>query len=188
MAMFKGLNGKRFLIGSFPKVRPPDTIYRVSNIADSIEHVGFTTIRRIVHLFELQVGTRHVKTLSSLCQSLSLSFPLYSTYVFSLAGNKDPFLGQSHRIQTIPCRPVLNTDIIIAATVTVILSCCGMLAVIIDALLVEKIGRRRMTLIGFTGACSGILLMAIVGCFDYENAQLGAVLVSLDVGHDGRLR
>lgn len=52
-----------------------------------------------------------------------------------------------------------------------------MLAVIVDALLVEKIGRRRMTLFGFTGACSGILLMAIVGCFNYENAQLGAVLV-----------
>jgi SP family general alpha glucoside:H+ symporter-like MFS transporter len=52
-----------------------------------------------------------------------------------------------------------------------------MLAVICDALLVEKIGRRRMTLFGFTGACVGILLMGIIGTQDYKNARLGAVLV-----------
>jgi SP family general alpha glucoside:H+ symporter-like MFS transporter len=71
-----------------------------------------------------------------------------------LAGNKDPFL------------------------VTVILGVASLIAVGFDALLVDRIGRRRMTLIGFGGACFGVILMAIVGCLDYAgNAQLGAVLV-----------
>ena len=34
-----------------------------------------------------------------------------------------------------------------------------------------------MTLIGFGGACFGVIITAIVGCFDYRNSQLGAVLV-----------
>jgi hypothetical protein len=59
----------------------------------------------------------------------------------------------------------------------VTLSCVSLLAVICDALLVEKIGRRRMTLFGFSGACIGILLMGIIGTQDYKNARLGAVLV-----------
>ncbi|WWD10134.1 hypothetical protein V865_008268 [Kwoniella europaea PYCC6329] len=108
-AIFKGLNGKRFLIGSWPKVLQ--------------QFVGLSV------------------------------FSSYSAYFFSLAGNKDAFL------------------------VTVILGCCSLASVILDALLVDKIGRRRMTLIGFTGACFGVTLMAIVGCFDYANARLGAVLV-----------
>lgn len=61
--------------------------------------------------------------------------------------------------------------------VTVILGVCSLGAVVLDALLVDKIGRRRMTLIGFTGACFGITMMAIIGCFDYTSPQLGAVLV-----------
>lgn len=80
-------------------------------------------------------------------------FSSYSAYFFKLAGNKDPF------------------------SVTVILACCGIAAVIFDALLVDKIGRRLMTLIGFSGACFGVTLMGIVGCFDYERKDLGAVLV-----------
>ncbi|WWC71187.1 uncharacterized protein I206_105140 [Kwoniella pini CBS 10737] len=108
-AIFKGLNGKRFLIGSWPKV---------------------------------------------LQQFIGLSvFSSYSAYFFSLAGNKNPF------------------------TVTVILGCVSLLSVILDATLVDKIGRRRMTLIGFSGAAAGMLLISIVGCFDYANAKLGAVLV-----------
>ncbi|WVW83082.1 hypothetical protein I302_105100 [Kwoniella bestiolae CBS 10118] len=108
-AIFKGLNGKRFLIGSWPKVLQ--------------QFVGLSV------------------------------FSSYSAYFFSLAGNKDAFL------------------------VTVILGCCSLASVILDALLVDKIGRRRMTLIGFSGACFGVTLMAIIGCFDYANAQLGSVLV-----------
>ena len=77
----------------------------------------------------------------------------YSTYFFQLAGNKDPF------------------------NVTVIIGCVSLIACLIDASFVDYIGRRRMTLIGFTGACIGVTLMAIVGCFDYRNAQLGSVLV-----------
>ncbi|WWC60692.1 uncharacterized protein I303_103268 [Kwoniella dejecticola CBS 10117] len=109
LAIFKGLNGKRFLIGSWPKV---------------------------------------------LQQFIGLSiFSSYSAYFFSLAGNKNPF------------------------NVTVILGCVSLLSVILDATLVDKIGRRRMTLIGFSGAAAGMLLISIVGCFDYANAKLGAVLV-----------
>jgi hypothetical protein len=108
-AIFKGLNGKRFLIGSWPKV---------------------------------------------LQQFVGLSiFSSYNAYFFQLAGNKDPFM------------------------VTVILGIVTLSAVFVDALLVDRIGRRRMTLIGFTGACSGVLLMGIIGCLDYETPQLGAVLV-----------
>ncbi|OCF31052.1 hypothetical protein I317_06846 [Kwoniella heveanensis CBS 569] len=109
LAILKGLNGKRFLIGSWPKV---------------------------------------------LQQFIGLSvFSSYSAYFFQLAGNKDSFL------------------------VTVILGCCSLAAVVADSLLVDKIGRRRMTLFGFTGACCGVTLMAIVGCLDYANPKLGAVLV-----------
>jgi SP family general alpha glucoside:H+ symporter-like MFS transporter len=109
LAIFKGLNGKRFLIGSWPKV---------------------------------------------LQQFVGLSiFSSYNAYFFQLAGNKDPFM------------------------VTVILGIVTLSAVFVDALLVDRIGRRRMTLIGFTGACSGVLLMGIIGCLDYQTPQLGAVLV-----------
>ncbi|WWD20939.1 hypothetical protein CI109_105417 [Kwoniella shandongensis] len=108
-AMLKGLNGKRFLIGSWPKVLQ--------------QFVGLSV------------------------------FSNYSTYFFQLAGNNDPFL------------------------VTVILGCVSLLSVTLDALLVDKIGRRRMTLIGFTGACFGVTMMAIIGCFDYASPQLGAALV-----------
>jgi len=46
-------------------------------------------------------------------------------------------------------------------------------------MLVEKIGRRRMTLFGFSGACTGILVMGIAGMFDYTKPNLAAVLVSI---------
>lgn len=75
------------------------------------------------------------------------------SYFFQLAGNKDPFM------------------------VTVIIKSCGLVAVAFDAALVDRLGRRVMTLIGFGGACFGVTLMAIIGCLDYENPQLGAVLV-----------
>lgn len=92
--------------------------------------------------------------MQTLQQFVGLSiFSSYSTYFFQLAGNKNPF------------------------NVTVILGCVGLLAVVVDAVLVDKIGRRRMTLFGFGGACCGITLMAIIGCFDYKNQQLGSALV-----------
>lgn len=109
LAMLKGLNGKRFLIGSWPKVLQ--------------QFVGLAI------------------------------FSSFSAYFFRLAGNNDPFMA------------------------TVILGVVALGAVFIDALLVDRIGRRKMTLIGFTGACSGVTLMAIVGCLDYETPELGAVLV-----------
>jgi len=90
----------------------------------------------------------------TLQQFVGLSiFSNYSAYFFQLAGNKQPF------------------------NVTLILSSVSLIAVLIDSLLVDKIGRRRMTLFGFGGACTGVTLMAIIGCFDYKNAQLGSALV-----------
>lgn len=77
----------------------------------------------------------------------------YSAYFFSLAGNKDPF------------------------SVTVILKACGLAAVVFDAVLVDRLGRRLMTMIGFGGACFGVTLMAIIGCLNYETPQLGGLLV-----------
>ncbi|RSH94199.1 hypothetical protein EHS25_004002 [Saitozyma podzolica] len=109
LAIFKGLNGKRFLIGSWPKVLQ--------------QFVGLGV------------------------------FSSYSTYFFQLAGNSNAF------------------------QVTLIQGCLSLLAVILDAMCVDVIGRRRMTLFGFSGACAGVLIMAIVGCFDYTNKQLGSVLV-----------
>lgn len=88
-AIFKGLNLKRFLIGSWPKVLQ--------------QFVGMSV------------------------------FSNYSTYFFQLAGNPNPFLA------------------------TIYLGCVSLLSCILDALLVDRIGRRRMTLIGFTGAVSGVM-------------------------------
>jgi hypothetical protein len=61
---------------------------------------------------------------------------------------------------------------------TLIISCTGLFAVILDALLVDKIGRRFMTLIGFSGASFGVTLIAIIGCTNYTTSKaLGSVLV-----------
>lgn len=60
---------------------------------------------------------------------------------------------------------------------TVVFGVVALGAVFIDALLVDRIGRRTITLIGFTGACSRVTLMAIVECLDHETPQSGAVLV-----------
>lgn len=107
--MLKGLNLKRFLIGSYPKVLQ--------------QFVGLSV------------------------------FSNYSAYFFQLAGNTQPFL------------------------VTIWLGIASLVSVSFDAALVDRIGRRRMTLIGFGGACFGVVLMAIVGCFDYTTKELGSVLV-----------
>jgi SP family general alpha glucoside:H+ symporter-like MFS transporter len=70
-----------------------------------------------------------------------------------LAGNKDPFL------------------------VTILIGVLGIVAALFDIALVDKVGRRWMTLIGFTGACTGMIIIAITGCFNYANPQLGGLLV-----------
>jgi len=108
-AIFQGLNGKRFLIGCYPKVLQ--------------SFVGLSV------------------------------FSTNAAYFFQLAGNKDSFL------------------------VTIIIGTLGIGAALLDATFVDKLGRRAMTLIGFSGACLGMLVIAIVGCLDYANPQLGAVLV-----------
>ena len=62
--------------------------------------------------------------------------------------------------------------------VTLIIAIVGLVAVILDALLIDKIGRRPMTIIGFGGACVGVLIIAITSLFPYQtNSSLGAVLV-----------
>ncbi len=63
--------------------------------------------------------------------------------------------------------------------VTIDLGVCSLGAVICDAFLVDIIGRRRMTLIGFTGACFGVTLMAIIGCLHYEQPGLGSALMAI---------
>ena len=80
-------------------------------------------------------------------------FSSNAAYFFALAGNNDPFL------------------------VTVILAVVALVAVIFDAFFVDRLGRRLMVLIGFSGACTGITIIAIVGCFDYASKSLGSVLV-----------
>lgn len=62
--------------------------------------------------------------------------------------------------------------------VTLILAITSLGAVGVDALLVDKIGRRWMTIIGFGGACIGMVVIAITSLFQYEgNSALGALLV-----------
>ncbi|WWD22218.1 hypothetical protein CI109_106709 [Kwoniella shandongensis] len=107
--IFKGLNGKRFLIGSYPKVLS--------------SFVGLPV------------------------------FSNYSTYFYQLAGVADPFLA------------------------TVIQYSTQIVAVALDASLVDFLGRRRMTMIGFTGVCCGMLMVATIGCFNYSTPELGAALV-----------
>lgn len=106
-----------------------------------------------VSLLRLQGGvTADLRQVLQQFVGLSV-FSNYSTYFFQIAGNSDPFL------------------------VTVYLGIVSLASVAFDAALVDKIGRRRMTLIGFSGACFGVTLMAIVGCFDYTKPSLASVLV-----------
>lgn len=93
MAMFKGLNGKRFLIGSFPKVRPAAYPWSVLQ-----QRLSVWSSRSCNNS---SVCPSSAATGRWMCQSLerlsSCGLTQYtsSTYVFSLAGNKDPFLGES---------------------------------------------------------------------------------------------
>ena len=125
-AMLKGLNLKRFLIGSWPKVR----VARRKLLAPRANY------HQVLQQF---VGLA--------------VFSSNAAYFFDLAGNDDPFL------------------------VTVILAVVALAAVLFDAFFVDRLGRRMMVIIGFSGACFGITLIAIVGCLDYQSKSLGSLLV-----------
>ena len=80
-------------------------------------------------------------------------FSSTSSYFFQIAGFSNAFLA------------------------SLIISISSLGAVVLDAIFVDKIGRRPMTLIGFGGACFGVTLIAIIGCVDYTTKALGGVLV-----------
>ncbi|KAH8743739.1 general substrate transporter [Diaporthe sp. PMI_573] len=77
----------------------------------------------------------------------------YGTYFFQLAGNNEPF------------------------TVTVILAVCQLVGVLSTSLFSDGFGRRWLTLGLFGSGAIAILAIGILGSFNYENEQLGDVLV-----------
>ena len=80
-------------------------------------------------------------------------FSSNAAYFFQIAGNVDPFL------------------------VTVITGTTGLAAVVFDGLCIDVLGRRWMTIIGFSGACVGVFIIAVTSLFNYTQPSLGAVLV-----------
>lgn len=75
--------------------------------------------------------------------------------VVQAAGNKNPFL------------------------VTVILSCCQILSMILTATLTDYVGRRPLTVYPYGVTVLSLLSLGIVGCFDYEKKSLSSLLVGL---------
>jgi SP family general alpha glucoside:H+ symporter-like MFS transporter len=53
----------------------------------------------------------------------------------------------------------------------------ALIAIIFDATFIDKIGRRRMCIVGFTGCCVGVMLISIIGLLDYTTKTMGALLV-----------
>ncbi|KAK8869487.1 hypothetical protein IAR55_000052 [Kwoniella newhampshirensis] len=80
-------------------------------------------------------------------------FNTYATYFFQLAGNKNPFL------------------------VTVILSCVQLLSMLITCSLSDTVGRRPLTVYPYAVTVVSVLCLGIVGCFDYQSASLGSLLI-----------
>lgn len=80
-------------------------------------------------------------------------FNTYSTYFFQLAGNKNPFL------------------------VTVILGCVQLLSMILTVATTDSIGRRPLTVYGYSVTVLAVLALGIVGCFDYQSPELGSLLI-----------
>lgn len=50
-------------------------------------------------------------------------------------------------------------------------------AIVFEAILVDRIDRRWMMMIGSGGACFGVTLVLIVDCLDYCSKELGSFLV-----------
>ncbi|SMR42963.1 unnamed protein product [Zymoseptoria tritici ST99CH_1E4] len=80
-------------------------------------------------------------------------FNTYATYFFQYAGNKDPFL------------------------VTVILSCCQILSMMVTCSLTDTIGRRPLTIYPYGVTVLSVLSIGIIGCFDYKAQATGSLLV-----------
>ncbi|PMD16021.1 general substrate transporter [Hyaloscypha hepaticicola] len=80
-------------------------------------------------------------------------FNTYAVYFFQYAGNKNPFL------------------------VTVILSCCQLLSMILTTTLTDAYGRRPLTVYPYAVTVVSVLCLGIIGCFDYTTKALGSLLI-----------
>ena len=70
------------------------------------------------------------------------------------AGNKNPFL------------------------VTVILTCCQILSMIVTATLTDSVGRRPLTVYPYAVTVISVLRLGIIGCVDYTAKATSSLLVS----------
>ncbi|KAJ6087608.1 hypothetical protein N7467_006522 [Penicillium canescens] len=80
-------------------------------------------------------------------------FNTYATYFFQYAGNKDPFL------------------------VTLILSCCQIIAMIFTSTLTDRFGRRPLTVWPYAVTVLSVLCLGIIGCFDYTQKATSSLLI-----------
>jgi Na+/melibiose symporter-like transporter len=82
-------------------------------------------------------------------------FNTYAAYFFQYAGNKNPFL------------------------VTLILSCCQIIAMILTSTLTDRFGRRPLTVWPYAVTVLSVLCLGIIGCFDYTQKTTSSLLVCL---------
>ncbi|KUL83520.1 hypothetical protein ZTR_10568 [Talaromyces verruculosus] len=80
-------------------------------------------------------------------------FNTYATYFFQYAGNKNPFL------------------------VTLILSCCQIIAMIFTSTLTDRFGRRPLTVWPYAVTVLSVLCLGIIGCFDYTQKATSSLLI-----------
>ncbi|KAF4176555.1 hypothetical protein CNMCM8927_000729 [Aspergillus lentulus] len=80
-------------------------------------------------------------------------FNTYAVYFFQYAGNKNPFL------------------------VTLILSCCQIIAMILTSTLTDRLGRRPLTVWPYAVTVLSVLCLGIIGCFDYTQKSTSSLLI-----------
>ncbi|KAF7122119.1 hypothetical protein CNMCM5793_000075 [Aspergillus hiratsukae] len=80
-------------------------------------------------------------------------FNTYAAYFFQYAGNKNPFL------------------------VTLILSCCQIIAMILTSTLTDRLGRRPLTVWPYAVTVLSVLCLGIIGCFDYTQKSTSSLLI-----------
>lgn len=80
-------------------------------------------------------------------------FNTYATYFFQNAGFENPFL------------------------VTVILTCCQIIAMIVTASSTDFVGRRPLGVYPYAVTSLSLLCLGIVGCFDYSTSSLSSLLI-----------
>jgi MFS family permease len=77
-------------------------------------------------------------------------------YSVQYAGNKDPFL------------------------VTLILSCCQIIAMIFTSTLTDRFGRRPLTVWPYAVTVLSVLCLGIIGCVDYTQKATSSLLVCFE--------